>query len=200
MGLAVTAIGVICVCLLGLLRVRRPTWFFLGVLVLIVISTVLTIGAYGDGLLDRLASVDDASETRTTLYSQILALISQRPWTGFGGGSFEIVFPLVHASPVSPDLVWDKAHNTYLALWVEMGVVFGSLPPAILLLTTLHLLRSLIQRVGSWRSQATALGAITVAGVHSLVDFSLEIEANAFVLTSLVALGLAGSTLGRRRS
>jgi hypothetical protein len=32
------------------------------------------------------------------------------------------------------------------------------------------------------------------------VDFSLEIEANAFVLTSLVALGLAGSTLGRRRS
>ena len=43
----------------------------------------------------------------------------------------------------------------------------------------------------SGRAMARAgAGALVLAGLHSLVDFSLEIQANVFLLLGLVALGL----------
>jgi membrane protein implicated in regulation of membrane protease activity len=36
------------------------------------------------------------------------------------------------------------------------------------------------------------VGALVLCGLHSTIDFSLEIQANMFVLLSIVALGLGG--------
>lgn len=166
-----------------------------------VAGTVVMIGLaylYGLPLMDRFTTVDRASEVRLQLYEQILGMIADRPLTGFGGGTFEFAYPLYHQSPVNLDLVWDRAHSSYLALWTEYGVVFGSLPILVigLMLGTLA--------IGYFRSRkpdvfliAATAGTIAVA-VHALVDFSLEMHALTLFYTALVAGGV-GKVLSVRQ-
>ena len=155
---------------------------------------------FGSGTLDRLGSVEQSFDVRLALYSQVIEMIASRPLLGFGGGSFEAAFPLFHALPVSPDLVWNKTHSTYLALWVEYGVIFGSIPLLVVLGIGLRCIQLVIRRKSDWVLPLASLGIIVTAALHSLVDFSLEMEANALFFTALLALGLAGVTqYGRRQ-
>jgi O-antigen ligase len=201
MGFVVTLCGMLAV--LGL-AVARNIRLLLGILVVVAVggvAVVVVLMFYGEGLLVRLGALEKSAEVRVALYSQIIELISMRPWSGFGGGAFELAFPLVHQLPVSGDSVWDKAHSSYLALWSEMGLIFGSIPIILLALMARRMLKSLLTGKGSWRAQAVALGAITVGAVHSTVDFSLEIQANTIMFLGLIALGYA-TTLksGREKS
>lgn len=166
----------------------------------LVVAVVALLGAaaaafllFGSNVTERLGNVEQSGSVRLALYEQVLALISERPLLGFGGGTFELAFPLIHTLPVSPDLFWDKAHNTYLSLWAELGLVAGSLIPLCLILTAGKILVSLFRGTGSWTAQTIALSALIVGAVHSLVDFSLEIQANTFMLLALLAIGFASA-------
>ena len=160
-----------------------------------VIATSGLVGAFlfGEAVLDRMIDTGSALDTRTDLYRQVIDLIFMRPWTGFGGGAFELAFPIVHRAPVPFDSVWDKAHNTYLTLWAELGLIFGTIPMVILMLVTWKLLRSLMHSRRDWMSQTVALAVIVAGAVHSLVDFSLEIQANTFMFIALIAAGLSAA-------
>jgi O-antigen ligase len=175
-------------------RSRRGLWPY-------AVGTVVVVGLgylYGMPLMDRFASVDVASVVRLQLYEQILGMIADRPLTGFGGGTFEYAYPLYHQSPVNLDYLWDRAHSSYLALWSEYGIVFGSLPIAavILMLGTLvvGLMRS--GKPDAFLIAATA-GTVAVA-LHSLVDFSLEMHAMTLFYTALLAGGV-GKALSIRQ-
>jgi len=191
MGFAVILCGVLVV--LGL-AVARNLRLLLGALGLVILGGLALLGLllfYGEGLLTRLDALEKSTEVRMALYTQILELIALRPWGGFGGGAFASAFPLVHELPVSAHSVWDKAHSSYLALWSEIGLIFGSIPIILLGFMALRLLTSLLAKRGSWRAQTVALGAIVVGAVHSTVDFSLEIQANTIMFLTLIALGYA---------
>ncbi|MDB5542390.1 MAG: hypothetical protein JWQ89_4117 [Devosia sp.] len=190
MGAAAALLGVLVVAipLIAALPLRSSRRLLIGLAALV--PAVALFQFYGLGLLERLGSVEGAADVRRDLYAQVIEMISARPWAGYGGAAFEVAFPLFHRPPVSADLVWDKAHNTYLALWAELGIVVGSIPILILLWFGVRLLRSCVtspDRV----AQLVALGALAAVALHSFVDFSLEIEANALLLLMLVALGLA---------
>ena len=147
----------------------------------------------GELLFDRLLQAEGAASDRTGLYAQVLDMIALRPWTGWGGGSFEAAFPLVHQLPVSADYVWSRAHNTYLALWSELGIVAGSIP---ILLVAAGFVAIAIRFRGS-RSrldtapQAAAIAVTVTCAVHSLADFSLEVAANTLIFLAILACGLA---------
>lgn len=168
-----------------------------------VLGAGLTIAAailFGSGTFERLGSVEQSFDVRAALYLQVLEMIGSRPFFGFGGGSFEAAFPLFHGLPVSPDLVWDKAHSTYLALWMEYGVIFGSIPMIVVFGIALRCLALVIRRKSDWVLPLASLGIVITAALHSLVDFSLEMEANALFFAALLALGLASITeYGRRQ-
>lgn len=168
-----------------------------------VLGTGLTIAAailFGSGTFERLGSVEQSFDVRAALYWQVAEMIGSRPFLGFGGGSFEAAFPLFHGLPVSPDLVWDKAHSTYLALWMEYGVIFGSIPLIVVLGIGLRCIGLIVRRKSDWVLPLASLGIIVTAALHSLVDFSLEMEANALFFAALLALGLASITeYGRRQ-
>lgn len=155
---------------------------------------------FGAGLVERLGSVERDFDVRTALYMQIGEMIAARPFLGFGGGSFEVAFPLFHQLAVSPDLVWDKAHSTYLALWTEYGVIAGSLPLLAVGVIAIRCAVLIWTRQSDWLLPLAALGVTVTAALHSLVDFSLEIQANALLFAGLLALGLASPIdLGRGR-
>lgn len=197
MGLAATLIGSVAVVLLTLSAVRNfrlGGYALLGLLGLVTAGLVL----FGGGVFERLGSLESSGEVRGELYRQTWELIMLRPLTGFGGGTFELAFPLVQHAPVSPDMVWEKAHNTYLALWSELGLVAGSLPIVAVAIIAFWFLRNAITRRGSWRAQVAGLAVIIQCGVHSLADFSLEIPANTFLFIALIAAGLAAMPEGSR--
>jgi len=194
MGFSAGLIGSLMVMVLALVRRRATVW-------LVAFSVLLagTIGLLvfnGSGLLERVGSLETAGDVRADLYRQVWGMILSSPFVGYGGGTFELVFPLFHQLPVSPDVVWNKAHSTYLSLWVELGFLFGSLPLLIFGAATLRLARSASRGV----PRLAAIGVITVAAVHSTVDFSLEIEAVAFTFIAIVFLALgAGIGAGEQR-
>jgi O-antigen ligase len=190
MGLFAAFLGSVVVASVIAFRTVRSRGAVLVALLIILLAVMGGLTLFGEAMFDRIFDLDRSSGIRSDLYAQVLQLIGMRPWTGFGGGAFELAYPLVHAAPVSLDFAWDRAHNTYLTLWSELGVIFGSIPILLLGWVAVSMLRSLIRSKTGWISQTIALGALVLTAAHSLVDFSLEIQANTFVLLTLVAVGV----------
>ena len=193
MGLFAALCGMIASLLLALAKRteegnRRGIWLLL---IVIPLLTGLGLVGYGAIFLERLGSIGEAADVRLELYGQVIEMIRTRPLLGFGGNSFEHAYPLFHQAPVSVDLVWDKAHSTYLALWAEYGLVFGSLPLVITGLILFQLVVAYVKIPGQDMLIRCGLGTILVAAVHSLVDFSLEIQAVTFVFVAILATAWA---------
>ncbi len=190
MGAAAGLAGVIVALTLSFLKGEktRARWWLLAILVA---AAILVATLYGTDTLLRSLLTDDA-EGRGELYRQVWPAILERPLTGYGGGSFATVFPAFQHAPLGAnDAVWDKAHSTYLSLWFELGLVAGSLP----LLIVAALLFRAVRGLGDPSSRGISIAAIAVTVVfalHSLVDFSAEIMANAFMFTAVLALGASG--------
>lgn len=96
-------------------------------------------------------------------------------------------------------MVWEKAHSNYLSLWAEAGLVAGSLPLLAGLIAAAALARHALSRRPGHALAIAGLGALALAALHSTVDFSLEIQANLFLLAALVALGLGAVPAGKAR-
>ena len=190
MGLFATRAGSGVVILITLLSVRR-----LGLVLLVApVALATLIGLFwliGGGLLERIEWQGFGSDSRILLYQQVMDLIALRPWTGFGGGTFEVAFPLVHQLPLTPDVTWKLAHNSYLALWAELGLVAGSFLILAFGYAAVRLIVGLLRGTGSWAPQVAALAAIVQIAIHSTVDFSLEIPANTLMFIAIVTTGLA---------
>jgi O-antigen ligase len=190
MGFVAGLAGALSVTLLALAGRRLGTGIWLGILAALLLGTIGMLALNGGGLLERVGSLETAGDVRVDLYRQVWQMILSSPLVGYGGGTFEGAFPLFHQLPVSPDVVWNKAHSTYFALWAEFGLIFGSLP---LIIVTAAAIRLLAASPSGPR--LAAIGVIVVAAVHSSVDFSLEIEAVAFVFVAIVFLAI-GAGIG----
>jgi O-antigen ligase len=199
MGVLAAGFGLLTVLFCSLVAHRQMNRTILlgaaGALLVAILIALLNSG----GLVERLLFTEESWDIRTALYQQVLGLIAQRPWTGFGGGAFEVIFPSVHQLPISIDRVWDKAHSTYLTLWVELGLIAGTALLALLAFIAWRLLRALRNNPARWLPLSVALGAFTVAATHSLIDFSLEIEAVTFWFVALLAIGVA-QAIGKPKS
>lgn len=192
MGLFAGFVGLLTISLLAMGKLKHVSGrtIMFGILASVVVAGALLF-AFGGGVLERVGTLERSTNVRAALYEQVWQMVMTRPWLGFGGGSFEAAFPLFHQLPVNPDLVWDKAHSTYLGLWSELGLVFGSIPLVIVVLLAFNSLRKAMSRTRDWVAPAAAFAVIVVSGVHSLVDFSLEIQANSYILLAIIALGIA---------
>lgn len=191
MGTLAAGIGAATTLFHALLATSRRKRSFIVAAALALVGAIAIIWLYGAQLLGRMMEVDQSWATRAALYRQVIELIGQRPWTGFGGGSFEIVFPIVHAPPVATGLIWDKAHNTYLTLWTELGLIGGTLPILLLAAIGWKLWAALRKDRRLWLPATIGLGCLTVVAVHALVDFSMEIQAVALWLVAILAAASA---------
>ncbi len=194
MGLASGMAGVAVVIWLSVSRPIAPARRL--ALAAIAIALIGTAAFIGQDTLGRMVFAAQALDTRLALYQQVIGMIQARPWTGYGIDAFAPAYELFHKPPVSADLAWDHAHSSYLQLWAELGLIAGSLPVLMGATSSLRL-RGRLRDQGQDRAlPIAALAALSVGAVHSLVDFSLEIPANAVMLIALVALGLAGAREG----
>ena len=192
-GLAIAVLSIRFASGLPLLRVVAEATILLGVGFLI----ALALGA--GGLSERLLFTAADGEGRLAIYRQTLVMIGERPLLGYGMDAFGAAFEGFRAPPLLAPVTYDLAHNSYLALWAEFGLLAGTAPILALLGVGALLLRE-VMRFENFPGMACAgLGALTVGALHSLGDFSLEIPANTYLFVVILALGL-GRRKGSNRS
>lgn len=131
---------------------------------------------------------EETLEERTRPVRDTLAMIRERPWTGFGGGAFYNAFTRYKVE--SLPLPYNHAHNDYVEIAADVGLPGLLLLGGVALLTALRAIQ-LMQDRSSPHARGVAAGVgmgLICALLHALVDLNLQINANAMVLTVLLAV------------
>lgn len=166
-GVILGTLEILILPLLGAAKNKRPTIF------MPVAFAVLATAIVGwDGVRLRFQEANPFRYRREMAIST-LQMIRQRPWTGFGLGTFEAVYPAYASFDLGS--VVDHAHNDWLEWTAEGGI------PVLLVLLSLAALSFRLALRNPW-----ALG-IHVAFLHSFVDFPLHIPAIAVLVFLLLA-------------
>lgn len=126
-------------------------------------------GVQMDGLFMRVADTSHRCTSRLTLWSNMLYLIEQRPWLGWGWGELDYA----HYSTLFPGerfcVLLDNAHNLPLHLAVELGL------PAAGAFCVLVIWA--VWRGKPWREtgpvRQLAWGVLALIGMHSMLEFPL---------------------------
>jgi O-antigen ligase len=129
---------------------------------------MLATGLSSDGLFGRLVTATGCS-SRMVLWSNVLTLISEKPWIGWGWGELDYAhFITLYPGPRFCEIL-DNAHNLPLQLAVELGV-----PAAVAILGGLGWW---VWRAQPWREKEPlrqmAWGVLAVIGLHSLLEYPL---------------------------
>ncbi len=121
------------------------------------------------GILARLHEGDPTCSSRITLWGNVLHLIPQKPWFGWGWGELDFAhFITLYPGPRFCEIL-DNAHNLPLHLAVELGI------PAALLICGTGL--RLVWRAQPWRehdpTRQMAWGVLAVILLHSMLEYPL---------------------------
>ena len=121
------------------------------------------------GMAARLHAGDAPCLSRMTLWSNVLHLIAQKPWLGWGWGELDYAhYITLYDGPRFCEIL-DNAHNLPLQLAVELGV------PAALLVCGVFLWWVLRQR--PWRemnpTRQLAWSVLAVILLHSMLEYPL---------------------------
>ena len=177
----------------------------LGAFLLILVGLLSWLG--GEEIARRVSTTESArTELSTDMRWQInrdgLHMFLHRPVLGWGLGTFPVVYPQFRS--FYTNFFVNQAHNDYLQLLVEMGVLgFGTM---IWFLVVLY--RRSVSKIANWTSDVS--GAVTLACilgftgilVHSTVDFNLQIPANAalfYVVCTVAAADPFAQPMRKRR-
>lgn len=124
---------------------------------------------HDSGILARLHNGDSQCSSRLTLWSNVLHLITQKPWLGWGWGELDYAhFTTLYSGPRFCDIL-DNAHNLPLHLAVELGVPFALLFCVVCIWAVL--------RAKPWQetdaTRQMAWTVLTLIGLHSLLEYPL---------------------------
>lgn len=147
----------------------------------------------------RLRAGDAICSSRLTLWGNVLHLIAQKPWLGWGWGELDYAhFITLYPGARFCDIL-DNAHNLPLHLAVVLGV------PAALVLCGVVLW--LVWRAKPWRetdaTRQLAWGVLAVIGLHSLLEYPLwygPFQVAAVLCVGLLWRGSLGDKFKRFRA
>tara|TARA_B100001971_G_C18184858_1_gene534972 strand:- start:794 stop:1390 length:597 start_codon:yes stop_codon:yes gene_type:complete len=182
------------------------TTILLGSLLVIDIAIVGTFFGV-EKVADRIQKTSTQTESRDEVTRDTLNMFQQYPVTGIGAGTFTHVFPSMKSEDVSLEALYNNAHNDYAQFLAEFGL------PAFIALssivawsfwTALVAMRKRNSRFYQGVGFSVTM-AIVAIGIHSTVDFNLQIPANASLFVVILALSAVArwaphnSTSGRMR-
>lgn len=126
-------------------------------------------GMQSGGLFGRLVGEIPGCSSRKILWSNVLTLILQKPWLGWGWGELDYAhFVTLYDGPRFCEIL-DNAHNLPLQLAVELGI-----PAAVAIFGALGWLT---WRARPWHEtdplRQMAWAVLAVIGLHSLLEYPL---------------------------
>jgi O-antigen ligase len=197
-GIASTIVGLVVLGALTL-RLRKQQFAeqreaIIAVGAVLVAATFLVFGDILAGKIDRQGFGD---ESRMAVYMITIRSILNAPLLGYGYGTFADVFPMFRDQSVSIWGKWQMAHNTYVEVFQGLGVVFGSMLVASVVILVLRCVRGATMRQMNETLPCVAASAGFLLGAHTLVDFSLQMQAIALTFMALLGAGVAQSDSSR---
>jgi O-antigen ligase len=158
-----------------------------------VFGALFAVAAVSSDLLLGRLQAGVGSEDRVNAYRDTLDMIATRPWLGHGAGTFVDAFPLFH-SRASSFGVWTHAHDSYLQAVAELGIPAFAVLTLAILVVVVTLVRN-VGRTSELQPVATAaLAVLAAVAFHSVVDFSVQMQAVGLTVSVLVGAGL-GETM-----
>jgi Lipid A core - O-antigen ligase and related enzymes len=162
-------------------------WMLLFVLAVAVFYG-LWIGLYS--VFERFLRIEAEAPGRTLVWKDMLNMIRDFPIFGTGFGTFGYVYPLYKES-MERAVVYTYAHNDYLQLIAETGILgsFSLLAALILFISSSLRTLSHLSQEGDYFRFFLVLGAlsgIVSIMIHSLADFNLHIPSNALYFAFLI--------------
>ncbi len=179
-------------------RARKQRWkqtLVLGTSLILVLGIAVWLG--GAEVAKRVATIHSVSPAelsggmRLAIDRDALHMFKYKPVLGWGLGSFSVVYPQFRS--FYTNFFIDQAHNDYLQLLIEMGL----LGFAVMLWFLVLLYRNSLKKLHDWTTSIN--GAVSLAAllgctgilVHSFVDFNLHIPANAALFYFLCTVAAA---------
>ncbi|MFG5411128.1 Wzy polymerase domain-containing protein [Piscinibacter sakaiensis] len=156
------------------------------------------LASHGEDAAARFTTHGDISSSRFAIWSDTLALIRARPWTGVGWGEFNFAWSLT-PSPHRPVAFFDHTHNLPLQFAVELGLPLALLVLGLLGWALWRLVVTAVRAAGRGphapEAQALALLVLLMA-LHSQLEYPLWYAY--FLLPTAFAWGLGlGAWAGR---
>lgn len=155
---------------------------------LFILATLLAVFIGVQNTLDKFLTGNYIEAGRINYWSNALAMAGDFPVFGTGLGTFKYAYFLY-----GREAGWvDHAHNEYVESLSDMGALTAMVFFALLSVLAFSLLRMWIRRRHP-EVKPVVLGVLTAmfaASFHSFFDFSLRVPANAFLLLTLLALGM----------
>ena len=153
--------------------------------------------AFGDAVLGKITGRGLGDASRMPLYIVTMRSIFASPLLGYGYGTFADVFPMFRDQSLDTFNKLEMAHNTYLEVFQGLGLLFGSMLVASVIVLVFRCAKGATARQMSATLPCVAAGVAFLLGVHSLVDFSLQMQAIAITFMALLGAGVAQSESSR---
>jgi O-antigen ligase len=122
---------------------------------------------------------DLATDIRLHIDRDILQMFRERPALGWGQGTFAEVYPRFRS--FYTDSVVNAAHNDFLQVLTETGIVGFGIMIWFLVITLRNALRKSPRWTSNLNGRIAVAALLGISGilVHSLVDFNMQVPANA---------------------
>ena len=200
-GIIATGLGVMVLGALTLRWGKKSSNKFRWTMVIGAVLVAATFVAFGDLFMGRGTEVGFNDDTRMSIYTITLRSIFNSPLLGYGYGTFRDVFPIFRDRSIATEGYFEQAYNTYFEVFQGLGLVFGTMLVASIALLVLKCLRgAAISRNQAVTVPAVAASTAMLVGVHSLADFSLQLQAVALTFSALLGAGVAQSVSTRAMS
>jgi hypothetical protein len=186
----VTAAVTVVLLLLSMRGRWRSTAHMRRTLIAGAVVGVVMLGIAGGAMMRKVSMLGDSGQfNRTVIWRTSLNAAEASPWLGWGLGTYQNIYAAYQPDQIQ--LTNDKAHSTPIELLVETGIL-GAVPGLLLVLIPWS-----VCIVGAWRRRRQRyllVAAVAVPGIailHSVVDFSLQIPAIAFISAAFLGMGWA---------
>lgn len=181
---------------------RRETRATVILLSSLMVIDLFIVGAWF-GVEKVMARIEQSSVThdadRVEVSINTIRLWKDYPLVGSGGGSFHAVYPRYRPNTIGA--YYDHAHEDYLEIGSETGIVGIGILGSALLISLLAALAALYRRrdpLMRGMAFASVMGVIALL-LHSTVDFNLQIPANAATFMVILSLGWIALNLDKRQ-
>jgi O-antigen ligase len=167
----------------------------------LLVSSLVIVAIFwlGSGQFTEKLQVTGLSSDRGDLRELTYRMINDSPMIGTGLGTYRWIFP-AYKDERFGSYFYEHAHNDYLEVLSEQGLIGFSLLVSGVLLILISLMRAFGRR-----RDPLVRGALfaAIAGsvsfmIHGLVDFNFQIPANACYFFVLLGLGTVASSLRRK--
>ncbi len=196
-GVIATALGLFVLGLSTFRRQKKRSTELLETVGFGTVAVAAVFLVFGDTFVGSLSErgLNDTNRMAVNIIS--LYSILDAPLTGYGLGTFADVFPMYRDRSISVFGVWEQAHDSYVEVFQGLGLVFGSMFLGSIVWLVLRCLKGVTTRRENVTVPRVALAASCLVAVHSLVDFSMQIQAVALTYAALLGAGVSQSESSR---